>query len=688
MFTKKNWAEAFKLGDEVAGSPITQSLAYRMLVLIPKGLTNAAKTVFGPFTHTRNLTTAAATTVHSGNIFIPPQKILEFMNKSIKAIQPQLMYRATKNPKYRNAPKGNELYKFLLEEGVTNQSVRGRENLGLFQDVMVKEGDFISKVFNSTSKRLKTISGLAQDLYIAEDDLFRIYNFLAEGFKLDDAYRTAIKNGVKNLDGSAVKLPTDLEIMKEAARIVRLTVPNYAYVNDLIKNLRKSPLGAFASFKSEIYRTAGNSAQIALKQSRDPVLQSIGYKRMVGMATTYATLPVAAYEISRAVYGITRDQVTAIKDLFLTDGYAEGDVILPVYENGKYKIINLSNGYFYDSVIRPINTMISNVDASPDEPLIAGLVEGLVKGFGKELEPFIGESIWTQAVLDVFARGGLDKDGRKIYNPQDHAGEIAKDIALHVGQNLSPGSLPQFKRLIGAVMDESINGTKFDVSDELLGFIGMRQVPLDVERKLNGRIGQFLFEQSDERKLIYDDTLSGDPVKDSDLIVRQFIFANQRKLESFNQMRKYYDAAKTLNMSDKKIKEEFDRRGQKSLYKLIKKNKFKPFEITKGMEEAYEYQSKKYGIPNVLDSTTRRKIKRIIKKLKKQRLNQDFRINESDFISSLPDIGTVAPQVANLPTTPPPNPLTSQVNKSPITNLTGTEEALLSPTEKVIAART
>ena len=69
-------------------------------------------------------------------------------------------------------------------------------------------------------------------------------------------------------------------------------------------------------------------------------------------------------------------------------------------------------------------------------------------------------------------------------------------------------------------------------------------------------------------------------------------------------MKKYYDAARALNMSDKKIKEEFDRRGQKSLYKLIKKNKFKPFEITKGMQEAYEYQSKKYGIPDVLDSAT------------------------------------------------------------------------------------
>ena len=691
MFTKKNWAEAFKLGDEVAGSPLTKSLAYRLGVLIPKGLTNAAKTVFGPFTHTRNLTTASATTIHSGNILIPPAKIMEFMGKSIKAIQPQLMYRMTKNPKYRNSPEGNELYNFLLEEGVTNQSVRGRENLGLFQDIMVKEGDFISKVFASTSKKLKTLSGLAQDLYIAEDDLFRIYNFLAEGYKLETAYKSAIKNGVKNLDGSAVKMPTQLENMKEAARIVRLTVPNYAYVNDLIKNIRKSPFGAFASFKSEIYRTAGNSAQIGLKESRSPVLQQIGYKRMVGMAATYAALPVMGYEIARGLYGISRDQVSAIKELFLKDGYADGDVILPVYEDGKYKIINLSNGYFYDSVIRPINTMIANVDANPDEALIPALVEGLVMGFGKELEPFIGESIWTQAVLDVFARGGLNKDGYRIYNPADHAGEIAKDIALHVGASLSPGSLPQFKRLIGAVMDKSINGTTFEVSDELLGFVGMRQVPLDVERKINSRIGQFVFDQSDQRKLIYKDTLTRDPIKNEDLIVKQFIFANQRKLESYNQMRRFYDAARTLGMSKSKIKDEFKRRNQMPLFKDISKNKFTPFTISKGMEESYEYQSRKYGIPNVLDRSTKKKIKRIIKRLKKQRLNQEFRIDEADYISSLPTTGTVAPQAAQLPDAPntgAPSIQLSQANKDPITNLTKTEQALLSPSEQVIAGRT
>ena len=44
---------------------------------------------------------------------------------------------------------------------------------------------------------------------------------------------------------------------------------------------------------------------------------------------------------------------------------------------------------------------------------------------------------------------------------------------------------------------------------------------------------------------------------------------------------------------------------------------------------------------------------------------------------------------SQLPKTPTPVVNTTQMaNKNPITNLTSTEEALLSPTEKVIAART
>ena len=61
------------------------------------------------------------------------------------------------------------------------------------------------------------------------------FNFLAEGHKLKEAFKSAISAGLKNADGTFVKMPKDLDLMKEAAKIVRETVPNYAYVSDFVK---------------------------------------------------------------------------------------------------------------------------------------------------------------------------------------------------------------------------------------------------------------------------------------------------------------------------------------------------------------------------------------------------------------------------------------------------------------------
>ena len=79
--------------------------------------------------------------------------------------------------------------------------------------------------------------------------------------------------------------------------------------------------------------------------------------------------------------------------------------------------------------------------------------------------------------------------------------------------------------------------------------------------------------------------------------------------------------------------------------------------------------------------------------MKKQKLNREFRIDEADYISSLPDIGTVAPQppgATQLAKTPMPDQklVASMPQTNLQTGLTRTESALLSPSEQVIARRT
>ncbi len=690
-FTTVPYAEAIRVGDAVVGSPLTRSLAYRMINLIPKGLSQAAKTILGPFTHARNFFSSMFTTIHRGNILIPPSKIVEFLNKSRKTVQPQLLYRMTGNPKYRNMPEDQSLYRFLLEEGVTNQNIVAKELEGIFSDITqirtanMTTDQFFNKILNTGTRKFKRLYDVAQDLYTAEDDFFRVYNFLSEYYKLDNAFNVAIKKGVKDINGKVVTQatkPTDLELMKEAAQIVRETVPNYAYVSDFVKSVRRSPLGSFAAFPAEIYRTGVNTTARALKEIKDPVRKQIGYNSLVGQAATYTAIPVIATEGFRYLYGITRNQVNAMREVLPT--WSEDNTILPVYENGKYKYIDFSHGFFYDTMIQPVQTTLSTVQRDPNAPLVPQLLDGMSKATAKVFEPFIQESIWTGVVADIFIRKGVTKDGRKIWNDRMSPGDKFSAAVQYAALQLSPGSAQQVKRLYKAATNQTLKGTKYEIPDELMGLFGFRKVPLNLEKTLNFRIQEFKRDERAERNLIYRGTRTGDPVKDLNQIIRQYVEANQQRLETYNKMRRLYDAVKVLGLRDKKIAEEFDDRGAIDLYGFIEDNKFKPFSISDNVIAAYQKDSKEKGIPNPLNNKVLRQLGKIENKLYKQKLNQDFIINVEDYLLPEPDTSMVPP----LPETPMPNVSVAQATPNVMdTGLTPVETALLSEEEKMIKLR-
>ena len=67
-----------------------------------------------------------------------------------------------------------------------------------------------------------------QDLYIAEDDFWKVTMYETEKLRRADAYRKA---GIK---------VTPQALKEEAADIVRNTIPNYAYVGDFVRTMRVS----------------------------------------------------------------------------------------------------------------------------------------------------------------------------------------------------------------------------------------------------------------------------------------------------------------------------------------------------------------------------------------------------------------------------------------------------------------
>jgi len=698
MFTTKPYAEAIKVGDQLVGSGLTKSLPYRMLMLIPKGLSQAAKTVLGPFTHARNFFSAMITTIHRGNILIPPNEIFNFANQARRTVQPQLLYRLTGNPKYRNQPADQALYRFLLEEGVVNKNIVAQEVEGIFADIgRMKPGStadqYFKKVLNSATSKFKKLYQTSVDLYTAEDDIFRVYNFLAESFKLNRAFDKAIKNKVRDATGKLVKKPSEFEILKEAAEIVRETVPNYAYVSDFVKGVRRSPLGSFASFPAEIFRTGGNTLVRGLKEARDPVRRQIGLNSLIGQGFTYAFLPPAAVEAFRGLYGITREQLTALREVLPT--WSEDNTILPIYEDGQYKYIDFSHGFFYDTMIQPAQTVISGVQKDIDEPLVPTILTGMTKAMGKVLEPFIQESIWFGAMADIFIRGGVDKEGRKLWNDRDSLGRKWQKAAQHVAYELSPFSYAQVKRLYKASLGETVKGINYEIPDELLGLTGFRKVPINLERALNFEIQKFKRDERDERNLIYEGTRTGDPVDDPNKVIKQYIFANKQRLETFNKMRRFYDSVKVLGMRDDKILEEFMDRGAKDLYGYIEDNEFKPFRVGKNMILAYEKMAEEKGIPNPLND----QVLDILEALEDylydaQRLNKDFVLTD-EIIEKFLIKSKGSDDEAKLQTPPledQPMPSSEVVSNTQIpdvsqTGLTQTEQALLSQEEKAIRLR-
>ncbi len=687
-FTTVPYAEAIRVGDALVGSGITRNFWWRTLNLIPKGLSQAAKTILGPFTHMRNFFSSMFTTIHRGNILIPPQKIVEFANRSRKAVQPQMMYRLTGNKAYRNMPEDQALYRFLLEEGVTNQNIVARDLEGIFKDIgqirtaNMRADQFFKKILNTGTQKFKRLYDVAQDLYTAEDDIFRVYNFLAETYKLSNAFDVAIKKGLKDATGKAIVKPNDLELMKEAAQIVRETVPNYAYVSDFVKGVRRSPFGSFAAFPAEIYRTGVNTTARALKEIKDPVRKEIGYKSLVGQGFTYAALPPLAVETFRGLYGITRETLEAIREVLPT--WSEDDTILPVYEDGKYKYIDFSHGFFYDTMTAPVQTVLTKVQMNPDQPLMPMMLEGMAKAVGKVMQPFVQESIWTGVVLDLFARGGKTKEGRQIWNERAPDGDKFKIAMEYATKELSPGSREQVIRLFKALTDQTVKGTKYEIPDELMGLFGFRKVPLDLEKTLNFRIQEFNRDTRAERGLIYQGTRTGDPVKDENKIIRQYILANKQRLETYDKMRRLYDAVKVLGMRDPKIAEIFIRRNSKPLYQFIENNRFEPFSVTKNVIRDYAIMSKENNIPNPLNRRVLKQLKKIEKQLYKQRLNKDFIINEEDYLLPEPNTSMVPP----LPEMPQPNVSVAQSTPNVMqTGLTPVETALLSEEEKMIALK-
>jgi hypothetical protein len=240
------------------------------------------------------------------------------------------------------------------------------------------------------------------------------------------------------------------------------------------------------------------------------------------------------------------------------------------------------------------------------------------------------------------------------------------------------------------MQNKSQKGVNYEVPDELLGFIGFRKVPLDLERNLNFKIQDFQESKRNEGRKIFEGLRTGDPVTDPNLLIRQYFEANKSFYEDMSKLRRSYDAVKTLGMRDDKIEDIFAIRREGPLYEDIENNKFYPLIITKGQIEGVKQLAEDKNIPDIFSRQVERMIDKMERDMQRLRLNKDFDLDINNYLlkpQQTSEVLTPPLPVQVTDARPNPNVINSGQMAQLNEGLTMTENALLSEEEKMIRLR-
>ena len=607
MFARKGVAEALEKTSLNTQSPGILGRLYESLVLYPKATSQIAKTILSPVTHLRNFVSAGAFAAANG---ILPATDLSAIKQAYQALQTPL----------KGTRQQNDLYQELLELGVVNSNVRLGDLSRLLQDVNFGETMTSDKGMRLLLKPLSKLKSVSQDLYTAEDDFWKIYSWAVEKSRLEKAYEKIGVTRGQFFKRNGVDVRLDEQFLKqEAADIVRNNIPNYDYVSDFVQGLRKLPIGNFVSFPAEIARTGTNIVRRALREINETItladgtvvkpMEAIGYTRLFGFTTTVAAIPMATTAAFQALYDVTDEEREAIRRFAAQ--WSKNSTLLPIkQEDGSFKYIDFSHANAYDTLIRPLQSVVNAVqDGRTDENgIMDDFARGLFTATSEFGQPFISESIWTEAALDIIARGGRTRDGAQVYSDQDTAGDRNSKIFAHLVKAQMPFSLDQLKRLDQSI--ESVDvitkgkfdkyGQEFEFGDEFGGLFGFRAVNVNPDRAMNFKVADYQKGVRDSRSLFTRVALRGGPIEPTE-IVDAYINANRALFDVKKTLKGDMDAARLLNISEEGFYGSLDRISNVEV-SAIDENIFRPYRISKEVRDAFEQNASRIGIANPFDT--------------------------------------------------------------------------------------
>ena len=592
---------------------------YKYAVLAPKAASQIAKTILSPLTPVRNFISAGAFVSANGAAFPNYGDISVLLPKSLggQGVFKQSYDLTGKRILGTMTKADDALYERLLKVGVVDSQVQVGESKRLLKDILKNPSAADSRVYTDLSNNLKNkllkFYGKTQDAYVAEDDFWKIINWNLERnrySKLADNLGVTKDNYKQILAEESTKGKYFRKLVQRdeyaaesfdnfldeiAGNLTRNRVPNYGYVGRTAKALRQSPFGNFIAFPLEILRTGNNimagsiddiTAGIGkgtIANPEIPELVNMGLKRLTSFGITVGGVPYALAETFKAKNDVSDEEMKALRRI--VPEWSKNSTLLPTGrdENGYLKYIDFSYSNAYDTLIRPFNSVINSFaqGETTKDSLMKSLGTGMADSLYEILEPFASESIYTEALLDSTVRRGIGRGGRRVWSEEDDFGVRAFKGVTHVANSLMPGSISQFKRLERATrgLADKKYGQTFELQDEIPGLFGFRSIQSSPERSLKYMTTRFGSKLKKDDNLFIAPLLRGGRVSPQD-IVNAYKYSEARRFATLKEMYQDIEAARTLGMSNSKIRREMlKRKGiKKTIINDLLKGNYSPKE--------------------------------------------------------------------------------------------------------------
>ena len=647
LYTSSEMRDAFTIQANAAKGNTLESL-YNYFVLTPKSISQQAKTIFSPFTHLRNIISAGAFTLMNGNIdLINPSRTVEAFRNSFKAFSKGGKDAAAFQQYLDYTRRGIVGTNTIIGE-LADLGAKIGKNVDLTGDLGMK--NTIETLGSGFSKLRRKIT----DTYMAEDDFWKIYNYSFEQGSYTKAFSKfyeskntskeevsriigKVKRGealtgdekkgerfifnqlqemISKVTGRKVSINDPLffqpknmtragESIEEdavealikniSADVTKNNIPNYAYVGDAIKALRKLPLGTFVAFPAEILRTGFNTIQRAAREISQVETRGIGMRRMAGVLGTGAALPVGAVELGKQLSQFTDEDMEALRRF--VPSWSENSLLIPTGKDkktGKIEYMDLSYIYPYDSLLRPLRTVYNEMAKGEitDENMTKRLLDGGIIGVSELVKPFLSEAIYIEAMADLVLRNGRTREDRQVFRPEDPIGEKLYKGTMHVLDTFAPGSIDQALRIGRSpfkVADKY--GQVYDLADEIPGIFGFRNIEVDPANSFKFMVGDFNKRISSARASFLGDTLKGGAISPQN-ILNQYLGSEIQRYRAFEDMFKNIQAAKRLGIKEDALLEQLDRLPKKTRL-AVEDGRYVPYTPSKEVRNLFYEQSLK-----------------------------------------------------------------------------------------------